>query len=241
MKIGTAAGFTVEPLNAYYPDSPRYYTASPEDVYTPWIVDRDEPYLMLWGRLQNQPNTSEEAFQLWFTDTFGPQGAAIAAAWKTASQIIPTAFTLYSLGPDHRNHNPEMELGGNVNDFIANEPFDTFSLMSVKESLAWQALGLKDGRAANCAYAGRLTNYAGQIRSSLDAITEMGFSDKAVKRWKELRAAMLMLSHLGDYYATAWIRLLAGADRTNHKLLRRPNRRRPEAVVGRLDSIERVP
>jgi hypothetical protein len=201
MKIGTAAGFTVEPLNAYYPDSPRYYTANPQDLYTPWILERDEPYLMLWGRLGYDPGTPDSAFQLWFSDTFGAQGGAIAGAWKTASRIVPTAFNLYSLGPDHRDHNPEMELGGDVEAFIAGEPFDTFSLMSVKESLSWLALGLKDGRAANCAFAGRLTNDAAQIRSAVAAINEAGFSESAAKRWKELRSAMLMLSHLGDYYA----------------------------------------
>jgi hypothetical protein len=201
MKIGAAAGFTVEPLNAYYPASPRYYTANPQDLYTPWILDRDEPYLMLWGRLGYDPNTPEAAFQLWFADTFGPQGEAIANAWKTASRIIPTAYTIYSLGPDHRDHNPEMELGGDVDAFIAQEPFDTFSLMSVKESLSWLALGLKDGRAANCAFAGRLTDDAAQVRSAVAAINPAGLSEKAAKRWKELRAAMLMLSHLGDYYA----------------------------------------
>ena len=201
MKIGTASGFTVEAQNTYLPASPRFYTANPDDVYTPWIVDRDEPYLMLWGRLGYDPDTAESAFQLWFTDTFGPQGEAIAKAWKTASLIIPTAFTLYSLGPDHRDSNPEMELGGDIDTFIAEEPFDTFSLMSIKESLAWRTLGLKDGRAPNCAYAGQLADYASQVRSALAAVNDAGFPEKAAKRWKELRVTMLMLSHLGDYYA----------------------------------------
>jgi len=201
MKIGTASGFTVEAQNTYLPASPLYYTANPDDAYTPWIIDRDEPYLMLWGRLGYDPGTPESAFQLWFTDTFGPQGEAIAKAWKTASLIIPTAFTIYSLGPDHRDSNPEMELGGDVATFIAEEPFDTFSVMSVKESLAWRALGLKDGRSPNCAYAGRLADYASQVRAGVAAVSEAGFSDKAAKRWKELRVTTLMLSHLGDYYA----------------------------------------
>ena len=64
MKIGTASGFTVEPLNSYYPASPRYYTADTNDLYTDWILDRDEPYLCCGGgwdttrRRRKRPFTS---------------------------------------------------------------------------------------------------------------------------------------------------------------------------------------
>jgi cephalosporin-C deacetylase-like acetyl esterase len=201
MKLGTASGYTVEPLNAYYPDSPRYYVANSNDLYAKWILERDEPYLMLWGRCGYDPNTPEAAFDLWFRDQFGEQGVAIAGAWKTASKIIPTAYTIYSLGPDHRNHNPEMELGGDVAAFIVVEPFDSFSVMSVKEALSLSAVGGKDGRVPSYAYANRLAGYATEVRSGLAGISVAGLSDPAAKRLKELREAMLMLSHLGDYYA----------------------------------------
>jgi len=201
MRVGAATGYTVEPLNAYYPDSPRYYVANPDDLYTKWILDRDEPYLMLWGRCGYDPATPEAAFNLWFADSFGPQGQAIAEAWKLASRIIPTAYTAFSLGPDHRNHNPEMELGGDVPAFIAGEPFDTFSVMSVKEALALKAVGGQDGRVPNYVYAERLAGYAAQVRSALAGISDAGLSANAAKRFKELRSAMLMLSHLADYYA----------------------------------------
>ena len=201
MKAGTATGFTVEPLNTYYPASPRYYVAHPQHLYTDWILDRDEPYLMLWGRYGYDPNTSEAAFDLWFKDTFGRQGQAVARAWATASKIVPTAITLLSLGPDHRNHNPEMELGGDLAGLIAGEPFDSFSVMSVKERLSLDAVGGKDGRAPNVAYAARLAGYAAEARAGLMGISEDGLAEKAAKRLKELRVAILMLSHLGDYYA----------------------------------------
>jgi dienelactone hydrolase len=201
MPIGSASGYTVEPLNAYYPDSPRYYLGDPADRYTDWIVDRDEPYLMLWGRYGYDPNASEQALNLWFVDNFGAQGPAIANAWKTASKIIPTAYTAYSLGPDHRNHNPEMELGGEVGDFIGGEPFDTFSVMSIKEAVGFEAAGGRDGRVPAYAYAPRLTGYATQVRAAFTQIRDADVPAPSAKRFKELRAAMLMLSHLGDYYA----------------------------------------
>ncbi len=174
MRVGAASGYTVEPLNAYYPDSPRYYVANPDDLYTKWILERDEPYLMLWGRCGYDPDTPEAAFDLWFADTFGAQGQAIAGAWKIASRIIPTAYMALSLGPDHRNHNPEMELGGNVAAFIAGEPFDTFAAKSIKETLALEAVGGKDGRVPNFAYAARLAGYGDQVRSALAGITDTG-------------------------------------------------------------------
>ncbi len=201
MKVGTASGYTVEPFNAYYPASPRYYVANTNDLYATWILERDEPYLMLWGRCGYDPNTPEAAFDLWFKDLFGEQGAAIAGAWKTASKIIPTAYTIYSLGPDHRNHNPEMELGGDLAAFIAGEPFDSFSVKSVKEALSLGAVGGMDGRVPSYAYAGRLAGYAAEVRSALANLNDAGLSGNAAKRLKELRAAMLMVSHLGDYYA----------------------------------------
>ena len=201
MRLGTASGYTVEPLNAYYPDSPRYYVAHPEDLYTKWILDRDEPYIMLWGRCGYDPKTPEAAFNLWFEDTFGQQGVAVANAWKTASKIIPTAYTLYSLGPDQRNHNPEMELGGDLDDFANNEPFDTSAIMSVRESLSLNAVGGKDGRAPNYAYASQLESYAAQARAALTNISDADMAPLAAKRLKELRAAIMMVSHLGDYYS----------------------------------------
>ena len=201
MRLGTASGYTVEPLNAFYPDSPRYYVANPEDLYTKWILDRDEPYIMLWGRYGYDPNTPEAALDLWFEDAFGKQGLAVARAWKIASKIIPTAYTLYSLGPDQRDHNPEMELGGNLDNFVDNEPFDTFSIMSVRQSLSLSAVGGKDGRVPNYAYAGQLESYAAQARAALTAISDAGLPPMAARRLKELRVAIMMVSHLGDYYS----------------------------------------
>ena len=202
MKIGTAAGYTVEPLNAYYPASPRYYVADPNDLYTKWILDRDEPYIMLWGRYGYDPNTPKAAFDLWFSDHFARQGKAVASAWEIASKIIPTVYTIYSLGPDHRNHNPEMELGGDTEAFIQGEPFDTFSVASLKEGLSFAAVGGKDGRTPNYAYAAQLASYAAQVRHAVAKLDDHALPAAAGKRLKELKVAMTMLSRLADYYAS---------------------------------------
>ena len=94
-----------------------------------------------------------------------------------------------------------MELGGNVEQFIGEDAFDSFSIMSTKELLSWQALGLKDGRPASCAWAGKLAGYANDVRATVAGVDGAGLSGKGAKRWKELRSAMLMLGHLADYYS----------------------------------------
>jgi dienelactone hydrolase len=201
MKVGTASGYTVEPLNAYYPASSLYYLADPSDQYTDWILDRDEPYIMLWGRYGYDPKTPDAAFRLWFTDHFGKQGPAVARTWEIASKIVPTAYTVFSLGPDHRNHNPEMELGGDTDTFIQTEPFDSFSVASVKSALSIAAAGGHDGRTPSYAYAARLESYAAAVRKGLAGLNEQALPSAERKRLKEIKVACKMLSHLADYYA----------------------------------------
>ena len=75
-----------------------------------------------------------------------------------------------------------MELGGDLDDFVDNEPFDTFSVMSVRQSLSWSAIGGKDGRVPNYAYAGQLESYAAQARVALADINAADLPPMAAKR-----------------------------------------------------------
>jgi hypothetical protein len=202
MKVGTAAGFTIEPLNAYYPASPKYYLANPDDQWTRWTLDRDEPFIMMWGRYGYDPKTPKAAFDLWFKDHFGDNSATIEKAWSIASKIVPTTYTAFTLGPDHRNHNVEMELGGDVMDYVLTEPFDAFSIASVNQSAILRTLGLKDGRTPNVAYATRLRGYVAEIKTLLGQLTDVYPNETIAKRAKELKTTMLMLSHLAEYYAS---------------------------------------
>jgi dienelactone hydrolase len=192
MKIGTASGYSVEAMNAYFPATPRYYLADPADQYCKWIHQRDEMYLMLWGRLGYDPETPESAFQAALQRKFGLQGKELGQSWKFASSLVPTAFTAWSLGPDHRSQAPELEWGGTTDDFIQTEPFDAHSFMSVKEALALAATGGKDGRWT-------LTDAADKLR---DTRARMAIERIHAGRTdvREICAASGMLGNLSEYY-----------------------------------------
>lgn len=146
MKIGTASGYTIEGEDAYYPKSPDYYLANARDKYCDWIHQRDEMYWMTWGRLGYDPATPDSVFDKRAEELLGKDSQKLVEAWKEASLIIPKAFMAFSLGPDHRNHAPELEWGGDTNSFIAGQPFDSLSYIPINEYFANKSTGGLDAR-----------------------------------------------------------------------------------------------
>jgi cephalosporin-C deacetylase-like acetyl esterase len=200
MKIGSASGYTVEGVNAYYPASPQYYLANPDDQYCAWVHQRDELYWLLWGRMGYDPQTPESVFQARLDDWFGSEGSKVAALWKAASQIVPLAYSGFSLGPDHRNHAPELEWGGTTEDLIAAEPFDSLTFIGVRESLADKAIGANDGRIGFETLAETLSTLNQTVRTGVASIDVRRVSVAQQKRLKELLTAAKLLAYLGDYY-----------------------------------------
>lgn len=148
MKVGTTSGYTVEPIGAYFPQSPAYYMKDPSKAGYRWLHQRNEMYMACWGRLGYDPTVPEWKFDKMVQRRFGKSaGNAISVAWKEASRTIPTAYMAYSLGPDHRNHAPELEWGGDIAQLMVGEPFDSHVFRSIKEDLAYKATGGLDGRA----------------------------------------------------------------------------------------------
>jgi dienelactone hydrolase len=146
MPIGTASGYTIEGLDAYYPKSPDYYLADPTQKYCEWIHQRDELYWMTWGRLGYDPDTPEEIFDAQAERLLGERTRPLIRAWKESSTLLPLAFMAYSLGPDHRNHAPELEWGGNTDAFVQGQGLDSHSFLPINEELANRATGGIDGR-----------------------------------------------------------------------------------------------
>ena len=146
MRLGTASGYTIEGLDAYYPKSPDYYLRDPKSKYCDWIHQRDEMYWMTWGRLGYDPKTPDATFDTRATELLGKGSEKLVEAWKEASLIIPKAFMAYSLGPDHRNHAPELEWGGDTNAFLSTQGFDSSIYMSTQEALANEATNGSDAR-----------------------------------------------------------------------------------------------
>lgn len=188
MPLGTARGFTVEMLNSYFPATPEYYLADPKDQWCKWIHQRDALWLIQWGRLGYDPKTPESVFEHAIGTHLGSEAPLYAPTWKQRSRIIPSSFTAYSLGPDHRDHAPELEWGGSLDDFIQGEPFDSHVFMSTKEQLALEATGGHDGRL-------RPTD----LRHPVDARTG-SFDPPDTQPAREIFAATGQLGFLASYF-----------------------------------------
>jgi dienelactone hydrolase len=200
MPLGTASGFVTEPLDTYYPKSPRYYLADPNDSYCEWTHERDWMYLNLWGRLGYDPDTPDQVFDAQIADKLGQAASPLAAAWKAASRIISSAYSAFSLGPDHRNHAIELEWGGNTNAYIASEPFDSHVFKSIRESVAEGSAAGRDGRIPPWETAARLAADAGAAARAAE-IPLATAPPAEQKRLKELITVCSQAAHLGRYYA----------------------------------------
>jgi cephalosporin-C deacetylase-like acetyl esterase len=173
MPLGTARGFTVEALNSYFPATPAYYIADPSDQWCKWIHQRDALWLIQWGRLGYDPKTPEDVFEHAIEKHLGKGVKALAQEWKEASRVVPTGFTAWSMGPDHRDHAPELEWGGGLDDFIQTEPFDSHVFMSTKEALALQATGGHDGRSSPADVPMEIRSHAREDENHHDALNEI--------------------------------------------------------------------
>lgn len=200
MPLGTASGFVVEGLETYYPQSPRYYTADPKDVFCEWTQQRDWMFINLWGRLGYDPGTPDETFEAMIADKLGPAAKELVPAWSAASRIIHLAFSAFSLGPDHRNHAIELEWGGDTAGYVAGEPFDSHVFKSVRESLADASTGGLDGRLTPPQTAARLLAEAdAAARAARMPLPLAPVAEQ--KRLKELVTVCGQVAHLGRYYA----------------------------------------
>ncbi len=104
-------GFTLEPPHAYTPQRD-FYHASAGDRLSPWTFVRDDLMYLLWGRLGYDPTEPEARFRGIFAREAGTD--ALWPALQAESDIIPWIVTGRTCGPDSRNFEPELELGGDV-------------------------------------------------------------------------------------------------------------------------------
>ncbi len=192
MKLGTVSGYTIEGEDAYFPKAQDYYLRDPKDKYCDWIHQRDEMYWMCWGRLGYDPETPESVFD----DRANELTHGKANIWKQASIIVPKAYMAFSLGPDHRNHAPELEWGGDMDAFLHGQGFDSFVNEPVDEYLANRHTKGQDSRDAP---AERASNFA-------RAVDIRPLAGSFTGREKELQVSTSLEIALGHYY---WLRLNA--------------------------------
>jgi len=194
MPMGTTSGYTVEGLDAYFPKSPDYYVADPKNKPCDWIHQRDEMYWMTWGRLGYDPSTPDSVFDHRAAEILGPKSEPLVEGWKKASLFLPKAYMAYSLGPDHRNHAPELEWGGDTSAYIQGQPFDSLTYLPIDEEFANRATGGIDGRFSLW----DLTVGTRGIDEPFDKV--QAFLDSPNAQTREVANTVQMATALRDYY-----------------------------------------
>jgi dienelactone hydrolase len=210
MPLGTASGFVVEPLETYYPKSPRYYLADPDDACCEWTHQRDWMFLNLWGRLGYDPDTPDTVFDAMVADKLGGAAAPLVEAWKAASRIVSTSFSSFSLGPDHRNHAIELEWGGDTSGYLASGAFDSHVFRSIREAALGDSGGGFDGRVPPWETAARLEADAAAAAKAA-AIPLSSAPAAGRRRLRELVVVCGQAAHLGRYYAARFMSALRAA------------------------------
>ena len=123
--LGNAAGFTAEPMTAYFPlsdflhnpNSPHYNSVS-------WMPQRNWIWYEMWGRLAYDPDLPDEFFKNKFKFHYGKKaGSYLFEAMSNSSKIVPMIFAYHRLGPDHRQMAPELEIGNDQFKFNDDEIF----------------------------------------------------------------------------------------------------------------------
>jgi dienelactone hydrolase len=220
MRMGSASGFTIEPQDAYYPKSPRYYVADPAKLPCEWTHERDDLYLMQWGRLGYDPKTSDAVFDQALRERFGAAAEPLNKVWRAASHVVPLALMAHAIGPDHRDHAPELEWGGNTRDWIEGEGLDSHVFLPIRDEIALRATGGHDGRVSALDVAAELESLAAKIDQSLPAVTKADLPPANFARAGELVAVVSQLASLARYdagrFRSAWWTALADAEPSEH-------------------------
>ncbi len=133
-KLGDGAGFTMEPMTAYYAPTD-FFHKNPEDwTYFRWDHQRNWFWYHVWGRLSYDPDTPEAVWLNMFSERFGPKAAKpVFDTVVSNSRVVPLIFSYRFMGPDHRDFAPEYENGMSLLNFLRNRPLDNFYLQSCDE------------------------------------------------------------------------------------------------------------
>jgi len=201
-------GFTLEPPNAYTPQQD-FYHANAEDRFSPWAFTRDDLMYLLWGRLGYDPATPEATFR-----DIAAREAGTDSLWpaiQAASDIVPWVKTGHTCGPDARNFNPEMEVGGNVEEWSRvydpsksgycsdPTPFDSFAVASPADAATDLVAGAATSRLSPIDVAAEVLTDADRIDAALAAVDPGVTRDNAVAR--DLARECAALADLGRFFA----------------------------------------
>jgi len=112
-RFGGGAGFSMEPMNAYYPQID-YLHNNPETDHTfyHWMYEQQWFWYMVWGRTGYDPEVSDRVWLSEFERRFGPAaGPHVFRALVETSKIVPFVYSYHCQGLDHQMMAPEYETG----------------------------------------------------------------------------------------------------------------------------------
>jgi len=199
--LADSVGYTIEPMSTYYPLNDFMHKVPMFE----WEWMRNPLWYMMWGRLGYNPKTPESVFINAAKTHWGNEyGEAAYRMLNTLSRVVPTAKTQYSLGPDHRDHAPELEWGGSIRQWSQGQPFDTFFAMGPSEYARETLYGDYTGRQTPIQAAGTLTSLALQLDASAKEIP-----DGVSKSLDDLKIDAKMTGALARYYSA---RLMAASE-----------------------------
>jgi len=203
--LADGVGFTLEPMNAYYPATDYFHWLAVRHDYFQWIHERDWFWNMLWGRLSYDPDCSPRVWQEAFKRRFGEAGPDVMEMTVWMSRLVPLIYSAHCLGPDHRDMAPELETGGRIDEFGAVRALDDTVISSPAE-YAQEYLGRRpSGRMSPLEVAGLLLERAHKSLAAAEIaqyrLRHLPDSSPAYKEFDCLRLDAQALSHLAGYYA----------------------------------------
>jgi hypothetical protein len=198
-------GFTLEPMDAYYPHTDYFHWPAVRHDYFRWIYERDWFWNMLWGRLSYNPDCPSRVWVEAFKRRFGDAGPDALEMTTWMSRIVPLIYSAHCLGPDHRDMAPELETGGAIDTFGSVPAFDD-SVISSPAEYAQETLERRPSGRMNPLDVGTLLLERAQKSLAAAQIAQQRLaylpdSSPAYKEFDCLRMDARALSHLGAYYA----------------------------------------
>jgi hypothetical protein len=209
--FGNAAGFSLEPITAYYTQDPSRVFKNPKQVdFIDYMFERYWAWYLVWGRLAYNSETPERVFIHEFKKQFGEEaGEQIYRLTNTYSQILPLIYRHHCLGPDHRNMAPEFETGNNtdykpkqpkiknIDSFINAGVLDTQTHLSCSDYVEAYLNHTINGKMTPLDVAERLDALAKQCQDYLKKIRV----SKNKKEWNTCVNDIEALTNLAKYYA----------------------------------------
>jgi hypothetical protein len=112
-KFGGGSGFSMEPMNSYYPQTDYFHNNPGTDHrFYDWMYEQQWFWYSIWGRTGYDPDVSDRVWVNEFEHRFGTQaGPLVYRALIESSKIVPFVYAYHNQGLDHQNMAPEFETG----------------------------------------------------------------------------------------------------------------------------------